>query len=77
MHLLSFHTQLQLCNIRKGKEQALSQLGCREKKIFSEVFGGRCQYLPRASPVSGGDFRLEGFEYLNWEEEGLEDTQPK
>lgn len=32
MHLLSFHTQLQLCNIRKGKEQALSQLGCREKK---------------------------------------------
>lgn len=71
MHLFSLCTQLQLCNITEGKQQALSQLDCRAKAFFfflTEVYGGRCQYLPKALLISGGDFKLVAFEYLSWDE---------
>jgi len=77
MPLFSLHTQLQLCNITEGKEQALSQLDCKAKPfVRAEVYGGRCQYLPKASPASG-DFKLVAFEHLSWDKGGFEDRQPK
>lgn len=79
MHLFSLHTQLQLCNITEGKEQALSQLDCRAKAFFfcTEVYSGRCQYLPKALLVSGEDFKLVAFEYLSWDKGGPKDRQAK
>lgn len=77
MHLLSFHTQLQLCNPTKGKEQALSQLDCREKPFFVQTFlVGDVNIYPGLhlyqEEISGWWFWI-----VKLGKEGLEDTQPK
>lgn len=80
MYLLSFHTQLQLCNITKGKEQALSQLGCKEKTFFFLLyrsFWWEMSIFAQGFTCIRRRFQAGGFEYLSWDKEGLEDTQPK